>query len=158
MKSDLRNVHSSSRLLNPTIATRKPKHLYLTHNKKRILRMRTNNQAVIFRDTSYYTIIHISRATCQKGVSTKWLIYRRLNSYVYLVWQMCIISVHTPKCSSLYLRVEQHHHYTLLAWHTSHYFMLLDQISPITQICWNALLAWCPRLVHICIKILSVLN
>jgi hypothetical protein len=85
------------------------------------------------------------RASCQTGVSTELLIYRRLNSYAYLVWQMCIISVHTPKCNCLYLCVEQHQNYALLAWHTSHYFMLLDQISPIMQICWYALLEWCPR-------------
>jgi hypothetical protein len=75
-----------------------------------------------------------SRASCLKGVSTKWLIYRRLNSYDYLVWQMCIITVHTPKCNCLYLCVEQHQYYALLAWHTSHYFMLLDHVSPIMQI------------------------
>lgn len=27
----------------------------------------------------------ISRTSCQKGLSTKWLIYRKLNTYVYLV-------------------------------------------------------------------------
>jgi hypothetical protein len=58
---------------------------------------------------------------------------------------MCIISVHTPKCKSLYLCVEQHQYYALLAWHTSHCFMLLHQISPIMQICWYALQAQCPR-------------
>jgi hypothetical protein len=31
------------------------------------------------------------------------MIYRRQNSYAYLVWQMCIISVHALKCSFLYL-------------------------------------------------------
>jgi hypothetical protein len=41
---------------------------------------------------------------------------------------MCIISVHTPKCNCLYLCVEQHQYYALLAWHTSHCFKLLDQI------------------------------
>jgi hypothetical protein len=56
----------------------------------------------------------ISRASSQKGVSTKLLIYRTLN-YDYLVSQMCINSVHTPKCSSLYLCVEQHQHYALVA-------------------------------------------
>jgi hypothetical protein len=34
-----------------------------------------------------------------EGVSTKWLIYRTLNTYTNLAWQMCIISVHTPRCN-----------------------------------------------------------
>jgi hypothetical protein len=50
-----------------------------------------------------------------EGASTKWLIYRGLNSYAYLVQQMYIISVHMPKYSCLYLCVEQYQHYTLLA-------------------------------------------
>jgi 16S rRNA G966 N2-methylase RsmD len=41
---------------------------------------------------------------------------------------MCIICVHTPKCNCLNLCVEQHQYYALLAWHTSHYFTLLDKI------------------------------
>jgi hypothetical protein len=64
-----------------------------------------------------------SRPSCQTDISTKWLIYRRLNSYAYLVWQMCIISVHAPKCNCLYLCVEQYQHCILLACHTSHCFM-----------------------------------
>jgi hypothetical protein len=51
--------------------------------------------------------------------------------FLHLVWQICIISVHTPKCNYLYLCVEQHQHYVLLAWRTSPYFMFLDQIYPI---------------------------
>jgi hypothetical protein len=61
----------------------------------------------------------ISRALCQMGLLTKWLIYGRLNSCTYLVWQMCNISVHMPKCNCLYLCVEQHQYYALLAWHPS---------------------------------------
>jgi hypothetical protein len=56
------------------------------------------------------------------------------NVYYYCSYTQC-----------LYLCVEQHQNYALLAWHTSHHFMLLDQISPIMQICWHALLAWCLR-------------
>jgi hypothetical protein len=44
--------------------------------------------------------VSINRSTsCLDGASTKFLIYRKLNSYRYLVWQMCIISVHTSKCN-----------------------------------------------------------
>jgi hypothetical protein len=59
---------------------------------------------------------------------------------------MCIISVHTPKCNCLYLCVEQHQYYALLAC-----FMLSDQLSPIMQIRWYALLAWCPRCIFACL-------
>jgi hypothetical protein len=94
-------------------------------------------------------VFPIPRASCQKDLSTKLLVYRRLNCYGYLAWQMCIFSAHTPKCNCLYLCVEQHQYYALLAWHTSHYFMLLDQISPIMQICWYSLLAWCLQYMYI---------
>jgi nicotinamide riboside transporter PnuC len=57
----------------------------------------------------------------------------------------CLFCVVTPTCNCLYLRVEQHQYYVLLAWHASHYFMLLDQIYLIMQIYLYALLAWCPR-------------
>jgi hypothetical protein len=44
-------------------------------------------------------IIIIWKASCQKGLSTKWLLNRRLDSYACLFWQICIISVLMPKCN-----------------------------------------------------------
>jgi hypothetical protein len=93
----------------------------------------TSAQVCVLLETLPAALIHvawlgcISRASCQKGVSAELLICRRLNSNAYLIWQLCIITVRTPKCNCLYLCVEQHQHYTVLAWHTSHYFMFLDQ-------------------------------
>jgi hypothetical protein len=64
-----------------------------------------------------------------------------------LIWfDKCALLVFIcPNTNCLFLCVEQHQHYVLLAWHTSRYFMVLDQISPVMQICWYALLTWCPR-------------
>jgi hypothetical protein len=50
----------------------------------------------------------LPRAWWPSGESRKWLIYRKLNSYDYLFWHMCIIRVHMPKCNCLYLCVELH--------------------------------------------------
>lgn len=85
---------------------------------------------------------HIEVIMPERRISTKWLIYRRLNSYVSLIWQICIINVNTPKFNWLYFCVDQQQHYALLAWCTSHYFILLHQICPIMRTCWCALLAF----------------
>jgi hypothetical protein len=87
----------------------------------------------MFRTMRLPSNVYISRASCQKGVSTMLLIFTRLNSYSYLVWQMRIISVHTPKCSCLYLCVEQHQ-YSPFCHNIHPMLMLLDQVSLIKNV------------------------
>jgi hypothetical protein len=53
------------------------------------------------------------------GVIKKYLIYRTLNYYPCLLWQMYSISVYAPKYNCLCVCVELQQHYSLLARHNS---------------------------------------
>jgi hypothetical protein len=62
-----------------------------------------------------------------------------------LFWQLCIISVHTPKVNCMHPCVLQQQHYALLGWRASHYSTLSDQISRVIQISWNSFTTSCPQ-------------
>jgi hypothetical protein len=67
-----------------------------------------------------HLLYYFPKASCQKGVSTKWLIYRRQNSCAYLVWQMFIrpdVTVCISVYSSITITPFKHDiHPTILCW------------------------------------------
>jgi hypothetical protein len=63
----------------------------------------------------------ISRASGKNSLWTKLLIYRRPNSYHYLVWEMWIISSHTPVFSNISITpFYRDKHPTVLRWYTKY--------------------------------------
>lgn len=59
-----------------------------------------------------------------------------------ILFDKCALLVFKYPNITLFLFIKQHQYYALLKLHTSRYFMFLDQVSLIMQICWYTVLAW----------------